>query len=498
METPTRLVSIAVRTAVLGIVFLLPLSVLGRGFAPPDDALRHAAKAVSGKPWDQILVLRPDLTMDPHPGWHAVLGAVHRLAGGGPRPLVLFSVVTLFVLVNLAPALLLRRPESWLLALLVLAVADPTMLWRFMLGRPFLANVAAVVVVCLCWPPLREPRLRWGILALLTVVFAGATWIHGNYYLFALPLACFFLAGERRVGARLTACFAAGTLLGAALTGTPFVFLWQALHHAYVTLDVAAPLASLSVEIQPAIGSPLMVLAVLGVVGWRALRGAGRREPARDPVLWLVATGWALGFVVLRFWSDWAVPAALAWMALAFQEALEAGMEAESGRRLRLAAAAMLVAFLAITSDVQGRWSGPITGDRPFLTTFVSARNPEHAPWLPEPGGILYTADIRLFFRTFFENPEAPWRYILGFEPALMRPEDLAVYRAVLKAPGDPAPFLPWVQRMRPEDRLFVVHLADMPPDIPALEWHPLLQGLWSGRLPRSATPAAAGPLTPP
>lgn len=33
--------------------------------------------------------------------------------------------------------------------------------------------------------------------------------------------------------------------------------------------------------------------------------------------------------------------------------------------------------------------------------------------------------------------------------------------------------------------RLFVVHPAEDPPPIAGLEWHRMMRGLWSGRLPR-------------
>jgi len=40
---------------------------------PGDDAMRHAAKTISGKTWQQILIMRSDFQIDPSPGWQAVL-----------------------------------------------------------------------------------------------------------------------------------------------------------------------------------------------------------------------------------------------------------------------------------------------------------------------------------------------------------------------------------------------------------------------------------------
>lgn len=49
---------------VLVVAFLFAtLAVLGHGFLPPDDALRHAAQAVCKKPWSEILVMAKPLTL---------------------------------------------------------------------------------------------------------------------------------------------------------------------------------------------------------------------------------------------------------------------------------------------------------------------------------------------------------------------------------------------------------------------------------------------------
>ena len=76
---------------VIGVIICIPPRVMSFGFIPPADAMRHAAKVISGKSWDQILVVRPEFTMDSHPGWHAMLGVVYRATGCGQDGLILFS-----------------------------------------------------------------------------------------------------------------------------------------------------------------------------------------------------------------------------------------------------------------------------------------------------------------------------------------------------------------------------------------------------------------------
>src|SRR4051794_24255279 len=70
----TRYVPLLVWVVTLLALILIPAKITGYGYLPADDALRHAAKAVSGKPWQQILVMSNEFPIDPHPGWHAVLG----------------------------------------------------------------------------------------------------------------------------------------------------------------------------------------------------------------------------------------------------------------------------------------------------------------------------------------------------------------------------------------------------------------------------------------
>jgi hypothetical protein len=75
--------------ALIELVLLLallavPLRVISFGCLPPDDALRHAAKAVSGKPWPEIRVMRSDITLEHNPGWHWLLQTLHRGTGWDP------------------------------------------------------------------------------------------------------------------------------------------------------------------------------------------------------------------------------------------------------------------------------------------------------------------------------------------------------------------------------------------------------------------------------
>ena len=82
--------------------------------------------------------------------------------------------------------------------------------------------------------------------------------------------------------------------------------------------------------------------------------------------------------------------------------------------------------------------------------------HPDLNGWMPDKGGIFYSADMTMFYQTFFKNPNGDWRYILGFETTLMPDEDFKVYQNVLWNFGDAKAYKPWVDKMRPEDRLVI------------------------------------------
>src|SRR5579859_6743372 len=92
----------------------IPAKILSEGYLPVDDALRHAAKVVSGKPWPEILVMRPGIPMDPHPGWHAILNCVYHALNCNTETLVEIEVFGMMALVLLVVLPWLRRPEAWL------------------------------------------------------------------------------------------------------------------------------------------------------------------------------------------------------------------------------------------------------------------------------------------------------------------------------------------------------------------------------------------------
>jgi hypothetical protein len=273
----------------------------------------------------------------------------------------------------------------------------------------------------------------------------------------------------------LTVCVGAGVLVAAALSGQFVAFLWESARHPFLVVGTMDPRTLVS-ELKPNGTPPFMLFGIVGLLAWRAARGRWRDDVLRDPLLILAAAGWVLGYVSLRFWSDWGLPAALVWAALEIEEWLEE-RSAREWRRLGVAAVVGLSVVLASTTDVMGRWS--LRLDR----TYLPLLQPDAAGWLPEPGGILYCPDVALFHQLFYRRPDAGWRYMVGFEPGLLPPEDLAVYREFLKQ-GTAETLRPWASKMQPRDRLVVALAPPASPAIPELEWKHLGGGVWSGRVP--------------
>jgi hypothetical protein len=93
LDALRRYVPLAVWAIVILVILAIPLKIIGYGFLPGDDALRHAAKAVSGKPWTDILVLGPSFRIDTNFGWHLLLRQIFLWSKCSTEGLVLFAVV---------------------------------------------------------------------------------------------------------------------------------------------------------------------------------------------------------------------------------------------------------------------------------------------------------------------------------------------------------------------------------------------------------------------
>lgn len=472
-------ISATVVILIIWAILLIPFRVIGYGYLPADDAMRHSAKAVSGKDWSRILILNDKIKMDSYLGWHTTLEFVHRMTGGGAHSLALFSVIFLFILFSVTPVFFLRYPEAWIISLAALTLVTPVMPFRLLLGRPYIVTMWSLVVILFLWPRLKNNARPYKEIIFITFVIAASVWIHCGWYLFLLPIACFLLAREWRAAAYLAVCWIAGTFIGAASTGQPVLFIKQTILHLTLVLGNHDAERMLVSELRPSMIDGGVLFMVLAMLGWRAIRGRWKRGVVDNPVFILAALSFFAVFISRRIWVDWGLPAVAVWMAGEFDEFLLAAVKRDSWRRVAFAASAIAVLYIALTADVGSRWSLSRPQD------YLSSEDPRQAGWLPEPGGIIYSDDMTVFYQTFFKNPRADWRYVLGFESGLMSKEDLAVYRDIQRNFREYKWFEPWVKKMKPEDRLVMRGGPENKPKIPELEWDYTAFNTWVGRLPR-------------
>ena len=461
-----------VRILGVAVVALIGVQILAQGYLPVDDALRHAAKGVSGKPWSEILVARPGL-IDFSPGWHAFLRGVHLLTDANAHTLVWVAILTSFIGISLSPLLLMARPESWLLAMALAALIEPQLASRWVIGRPLVVSIAILVFMCLTWRRLEGDRAPRGPMIVAGALVAAATWIHGSWYLWALPVIACVLAGQRRIAVRLAIATVAGVAVGAIVTGHPVAFLTQNLA---LALNLGGGAVSAWVyEMQAYPFVPLLMLLVAATIIVRKVwLDVPARAVASDPVFMLATLGCLLGLRSARFWMDWGMPAAVVFIARE-TEVLWIRFAPDRRRLLHVGAVAA-VAFIVWTGNVNQRWMPRL--EKAFATMVTS-----QPAALPDSGGILYTDDRRIFYEVFYLDPTAPRRYTLGFSPELMPSDDYAVY-VDRHTTGTIESLDPWVKKMVPADRLMIRDMRGVQ-RWNQLEWMQLEGGFFSGRLKR-------------
>lgn len=479
-----RYVPLVIWIIVVLVVIIIPLKIISYGYLPQDDALRHAAKAVSGKPWSEILVLNPVYKIDHEFGWNLLLEKIHQWENWNAESLVIFSVVILFILVGLSGLPWLRRPEAWLFSLFTANVVS-LFCARLMLGRPFLVTFAGAITILLMWQKYGAARPKKWMLALATIVFAMSAFFHGAWYLWVLLLGAFVFAGQIRWAISLGICLIAGVFFGSALTGHPFAYPVQAIKLALLAVGMHQSQRTMATELQPFGGDLFAVITFGALIILRQLTKLNPIPLAKNPAFWLIIFGWVLGYRIERFWEDWGWPALMVLIAWDLQLFLESRFAENSFKRLLLTVGVAVTVFLNVTADSNSRWT--YNQGKQYL----EEKTPHLKGWMPEKGGIFYSVDMFLFYDTFFKNPNGDWHYMLGFEPTWMPRDDFKIFQSIISNGGDARAYAPWVEKMKPADRLVIRGEHGLAPEIPQLEWNYAMNGIWIGRLPRLDTNGA-------
>lgn len=466
------------------VLLAVPLKIASLGYHPQDDALRHSAHALDDRPWNEIVVQREVPVADTNPGWDFVLRELHRWTGWDQEALLVFSMVFLCILYLISGLLLVRLPLAWMVALAIGILAAPTLVMRINMGRPYVVTICCMMGIMTLWR--KKPRHRFSALIATILLFAVMTWFHGSWYLAVLIPAAFVLSGRFSAGAQVTGCWLAGSFAGGALTGHPFMYLRQQTGHAFYALGEKLVQQQLVGEFRCDLPNVHLLLAIGAVILIRMIvSGKKLRELTADPLFVLFVLGTLLGISVARFLLDWGLPAGILWMAFQWKELIQS--EPLSLRHplygLGILSVLLTVFYCSATADISSRWTKRLDQDS------IDASAPDPDGWLPDADGIVYSDSMVVFYSTYFSNPHAPWRYILGYEAGLMPEEDLNILRRLQWNHGIAAAFQPWVKKMHKEDRMIIVRNGK--PAIPGLEWHLIADDTWIGRTPRGEKPSS-------
>ncbi len=448
------------------------LKIVDYAFIPPDDALRHAATAASDNPYYEVVLFDEAVPAeDSTPGWHAVLRALHRYVGVDRFGLVSFGVLFFFAVFTVTPLFLLRRPEAWAAVLLLAVVINPGYPLRLALGRPFMLSSTAVLIFVLVWQRLvDDPRSRSALILCVAAATVG-TWLHSTWFLlYAAPLAA-LVTGRWKAASAMLGAVTVGVLLGAGLTLQPLTHLSYNVVHVWKTMGTTDAVFRVS-ELRPFTGDgPFVAFSLVLLLAWATLPEL-KSFTLRHVGVVTILGGWVLAFSASRFWTDLGLPALLATAALLLQRVLEARMPTRAPSRAVFVGAVVVALYLSISANHGRRWeSSPL----PRIAWLME--NPEEAePWLPGDGGIIYSAEMRVFYSMYLIYPDRPWRYILGPEQGIMPREDLAILHDI-KDRGSWDTYQPWVDKLRPEDRLIVDAAGQAPPEFEGMDVLPLPLG---------------------
>src|SRR5208282_2886537 len=252
----------------------------------------------------EILVLGPAFQIDHNYGWHFLLRQIYLGSNCGTEGLVVFSVVALFTLVGWSALPWLKRPEAWLIALTATALTSGV-LGRLLLGRPFLVTIAGLLIILFAWQIRGSTPPRWWTAVWMALLIAICSFVHGVWYLWALPVAAFFLAGQFRWGLALIVGWLAGVFLGASFTGHPFESLYQAVVMAYRAFGMHLTQRTMVTEFRSSSGDVFGLIILGGLLILRQLAGLKARALTTNPAFWLAVLAWVLGFKAVRFAEDW-------------------------------------------------------------------------------------------------------------------------------------------------------------------------------------------------
>ncbi len=471
---------------IIGALVFIPLKILSYGWTPPDDAKRHVAFSTIDSKWSDIIVMDEKFDTDHNAGWHQILKFIHKYCGYDKQDLMFFSVVGLFLLLNICGIISVPSPVSWCLALLLILNLDDKIYYRMISGRPFIVSCAATLILLRLWGIKTlddEKRVifqkEWIKYLITIVVLSLSIWIHGSWYLFLLIPISFFIAGKTKDSLILTACVLISTVIGSLLTGRFTDFLY---FHFFATFSIftestynwlLVPEFAAGVQnVVCIIGVSIVILFCIKKCDYKL------KNIANDPIFIMVLLCWMGSILVIRFWLDWGIIALLLWLSYRLQELINSSYSLNNPRiRYSLSFFIIVCFILCFINDKEGRYTKSVMMQP--IDFYNESTIQLLKGWEPQDGGIIYSNTMYCFYEHFYEYPTAKWKYVLGFEPAIMKQDDKQTLRNIgySKLEYD---YAAWVKKMTEKDRLITFSKLN---SFPQLEWIKGNRTWWIGRL---------------
>lgn len=465
----------------------IPGKIFSYGWVPYDDALRHVAFSMIDAKWSDVVAIEENLESDHNPGWHYILKFLYKHCGFDKSDLTFFSFAGLFFIFNLC-GILVSSPISWCLALVIMANIDTSFGIRVLLGRPYVFSCAVTLILLHIWNVRSEKdeeawfRKGWVKYFISIVALVLATWIHGSWYLFLLLPASFFLAGKTKIAFIQAALVFLSTIIGAGLSGDFCGFMYFHFVATFQIFNESIPNWMLVDEL--ACGQQYISWAVYVAILAILCNIKGKfhfKDIGKDPVFIMILLCWLCGIATARFWLDWGIVALLLWMSYRIDDLICSSVFLKSPRiKYCLTSFVIVTMVLCFANDRDGRFSKDAKYQA--IDFFSEAAQENLKGWEPQPGGIVYSPHMGVFYQHFYEYPNAQWKYILGFESAIMPLEDRKIFRNIMYNYNDRMPeiFLPWINKMTEKDRIIMNHI---PGYFPQMEWKRANLRYWIGRL---------------
>ena len=475
----TKTLNIEKLTAIiilLAVFVYIPYKILSFGYRPTDDTNRHIAFSQTNQTWSDVLVIEPSLSADHNAGWHFTLRTLHKYLGLNKEKLLTIIVVGMFLAFNLTGSLLSSNIASWSIVLLIMFVFDRGIFFRVLSGRPFIISSITALVLYKLWFIESFQQIKTSNKYLITLIFiALAVWLHGTWYTFLILPIALLLSGKLKKSIELCLIILISTVIGSYLTGNFSQFLY--FHYANTinifsekvyNWQLVSEFAEGNVQIFEIIPTAFIIILLI------YSKKITLNELSKDPLFIMVLLCWMLSIKVTRIWFDWGLIALMFWLSYKITDLIK---EMQSIKKpvfrwtLFLFIIVSLIVFLA-----NSEWDN----HQKRKSFSVDFSNPKFAEYKPLEGGIIYNDAMEHFYYNYFSDHEGKYKYVLGFEPAIMLPENRKIYREISYSGFHYTSYKPWIDKLTLKDRIFTS--SDIRLNYPELDWIMAGQKLFIGK----------------